>query len=187
MTMPFDGDFIIFDTETTGLTQPSAADISQQPFITELYGIRIDKDWNMVSEFETFVKPPIPIPEEVVKITSITDEMVKDAPSFIQIFDELAQFFLGAETAVAHNATFDLEVLQWELTRHGLEYKFPWPPRNDCTIELSFPIENKSLKLSRLHEIATGRPHFDGAHRAKNDVMATVRCYKWLSEKGFVK
>ena len=158
-----------------------------QPHITEFYGVRVDENWDVVSEFETFVKPPIPIPEIVTKITGITDQMVAGAPKFIEIFDGLVEFFIGARTMVAHNLPFDSGVLLNELIRHGLEHHFPWPPTWHCTVEISRPIKNKSIKLGVLHEIATGRPHVEDAHRAKSDVMALVRSYKWLVEQGFVK
>lgn len=177
---------IFIDLETTGLLHPEAADISQQPFITEFYAIRINENWDVVDEIETFMKPDIPIPEIVTKITGITDEMVRGAPTFIEMYDRLCDFFLGETVAIAHNATFDMGVLRFELERYGLQFNFPWPKKYNCTVELSYPIQNKRLKLTQLHEIATGRPHDDGAHRAKNDVMALIRCYRWLMEKGFV-
>lgn len=187
IVMPFSGDFLVFDNETTGLLMPSPTALHLQPFITEFYGIRINKDWEVVDEFETFVKPPIPIPDEVVKITRITDEMVADAPTFVQVVDRIIELFLGVEVGVAHNATFDMDVIRHELERIDLQYKFPWPPKHHCTVELSKPIENKMIKLDKLYEIATGKPRQGFAHRAKKDVMDTVTCYRWLIEQGFVK
>lgn len=178
---------IVLDTETTGLLKPGAADIGMQPYITELYACKITPDFEFIGEIETLIKPPIPIGEDTIKITGITNEMVADAPSFIQLYDQLADFFLGETIMVAHNAPFDAGVLAWELTRYGLEFKFPWPKRHICTVEASMPIKGKRLKLSKLHELATGRPHDDGAHRAKDDVMALVRGFKWLVEEGYVK
>jgi DNA polymerase III epsilon subunit-like protein len=181
------GDIIIFDTETTGLLMPSAADLFSQPFLVEFYGIRVDKEWNVIDEFETFAKPPIPIPEDSIRVHNITDEMVSDAPSFIQIADRLIEFFFGVEIAVAHNATYDMGVLLHELERYDLQYKFPWPPKQHCTVEISKPIKNKMLNLDTLYEIATGKPRSGIAHRAKQDVIDLARCYKWLTEQGFVK
>jgi len=186
MNIPRKGDTIILDNETTGLLMPSASELRLQPFITEFYGIRVDPEWNIIDEFETFIKPPIPIPEEITKITGITDEMVSNAPSFIQIADRMIELFLGAEAIVAHNATFDMDVIRHELERHDLQFKFPWPPTQDCTVELSKPIKNKFITLDALYEIATGKKRSFGSHRAKKDVMDLAVCYKWLVEKGFV-
>lgn len=178
---------IILDTETTGLLKPWATNPANQPYITEFYAIKIDENWEMVDELETFLKPPIPLPEETIKITGITEEMVAFAPSFIQFYDDLCDFFLGETVMVAHNEPFDAGMIRAELQRHDLQFSFPWPKNHHCTVELSYPIKNRRLRLTQLHEIATGRPHDDGAHRAKSDVMALVRCYKWLHENGFVR
>jgi len=177
---------IILDSETTGLLKPSLADIGLQPYMTEFYACKLDnKTFDLIDEIETFVKPPVPMPEEVIKITGITDEMVKDAPTFLQLYDRLYDFFLGETIVVAHNAMFDMGVLRYELTRHDFEFKFPWPKDYVCTIELSKPIRNRRLKLTDLHQIATGKPHMDKAHRAKEDVYALVRCFHWLVEQGY--
>jgi len=178
---------IVLDTETTGLLKPSASDIDEQPRITEIYACKVDRDFNFISEINTLVNPMVPIPEDVVEMTGITDEMVANAPTFPLIYDELCDFFLGEEIAVAHNASYDMNVIRWELTRYGKEIHFPWPRRHICTVEDSFVIKNKRLNLSKLHEMATGRPHDQGAHRAKHDVMALVRCFNWLVEEGYTK
>lgn len=185
--IPCKGHVVGFDLETTGLNNASPSDLNSQPYITEFYGMRIDNEFNIVDEFETFIKPPIPIPEEATKITGITDDMVKDAPSFILVMDRIIELFLGVEVSVAHNHTFDHDVLLYELRRHGHEYQFPWPPNNHCTIELSWPIENKALKLDRLYEIAVGKPRTGYTHRSRKDVKDMMRCYHWLVQQGFVK
>lgn len=176
---------IVTDTETTGLLLPSEADLKLQPFITELYAVKLDREFNIIDELDTFVKPPIPIPEEVEKITGICDAMVSDAPTFANIYDEFSDFFLGEDLLIGHNISFDAGVIWCELARLNKEVRFPWPKHWHCTVEKSFPIQNRRLKLGKLHEIATGKPH-EGAHRAKADVFATVRCYHYLLEQGFV-
>jgi len=178
---------IFADLETTGLIKPAAVELSQQPFITEVCFTRLDKNFDMVGEIETFIKPPIPIPPEVTDITGITDETVADAPTFVQIFDSLVDLFLGEKVIIAHNAPFDTGVLEFELMRHDLQNKFPWPKYHHCTVELSFPINNKRLKLRDLHELATGTQHLEGAHRAKNDVYALIRSYRWLVKNNYAE
>lgn len=171
---------IILDTETTDLIKPNAIDINRQPYLVEIYCAKLNKNFEFIDEFESFVKPPIPIPEESFKVHGISDEMVATEPTFIGIYKELCQFFLGETILVAHNATFDVGVLSYELIRYGNEYKFPWPTRHVCTVEASMHIKNKRLKLRDLHELATGRKHLEGAHRAKEDVFALIRCLNWL-------
>lgn len=177
---------IVFDSETTGLLKPSLADLKIQPYMTEICVIKIDKDFNFINEIDTLIKPPIPISEEITRITGITDDVLKDAPSFIQVYDSLCDLFLGEEISIAHNNEFDSGVLQCELMRHGLEFKFPWPKKRICTVEKTKHIYNRRLKLGQLHEMATGKTH-EGAHRAKADVHALIRCVIWATKEGHFK
>lgn len=177
---------IFLDTETTGLLRPTASSLSDQPRITEVYLLKLDESLQIVDEIETLVNPTIPIPETITKITGITDEMVAGCPTFPMLYPRLCEFFLGERTVVAHNCSFDMGVFWAELARMEAEFKFPWPQEWICTVERSFHLKNKRLKLSDLHEMATGKPHVDNAHRAKDDVHAMVRCYLWLKEGGHV-
>jgi DNA polymerase-3 subunit alpha (Gram-positive type) len=177
---------IFLDTETTGLLKPAAIRTIEQPFIIELYACKVDKDFKFIGEIETFIKPPVPISEEITKITGIDESMVKDAPTFIEVYKDLVDFFLGEETLIAHNAPFDVGVLYWELFRADKEKHFPWPHRHVCTVERTMPMENRRLPLAKLHEKLLGKPH-ENAHRAKDDVHALIRCYIQLKEMGYVE
>lgn len=176
---------IAFDTETTGLAKPEACSLHLQPFITEIYLCKFDWKGNILDEFETYCKPPVPIPDNVIKITGITNEMVADAPAFIEIFDDLCEFAKGEDTIFAHNCSFDIELLKIELMRHDLQFRFPWPTNQFCTVEASYPIKNKRMKLADLYTLATGK-QIKNAHRAKNDVLAMVECIVWLKNNGLV-
>jgi DNA polymerase-3 subunit epsilon len=177
--------FLALDTETTDLTKTKLSDINLQPHMTEIYCVKFDEDFQVIDEFESLVKPPIPIPEFITKITGIDDNSVKNAPTFIEIYDELSEFFTGVDCTIGHNVNFDLSVLEYELKRIGYDYYFSWSRERHCTVELSFPIENKRLKLSQLYHMATGK-HHEGSHRAKADTIATVKSYKWLKENDLV-
>jgi len=176
---------IFIDTETTGLLKPDAITMNLQPFITELYAVKLSEKLEFIDEIDTFIKPPVPIPEHITNITGITDEHVANAPKFIHVYQKLVDLFLGELVVVGHNISFDLGMLYCELTRISYQYHFPWPQVWVCTVEKSVPIENRRLTLSRLHELATGSPHED-SHRAKADTHATIRCFNWLSEQGLI-
>jgi len=176
-------DGICFDTETTGLLRPNLTDLSLQPFMTEIYCVRINKKFKVVDEFHSLLKIPIPVPEHIIRITGITDEMLEYQNTFADKFKKLSKFFKGAEYSLGHNVNFDLDMIKFESRRLGLENKFNWPKNAKCTVELSHPVENKRLRLGYLYELATERK-IEGAHRAKADVMATIECYKWLLEVG---
>lgn len=173
---------ILFDTETSGLLKSSVNNINEQPYIIEFYGVVIDEDFNPIREFETFIKPPIQVSQEITKITGITQEMVQDAPNFREVYEEIGSLFKGVDEMIAHNLPFDRSMLANELIRINKLINFPWPMKHTCTVEQSMGIEQRRLTLTRLHEYATGKP-LANAHRAKDDVFGLVRCYHWLMEQ----
>lgn len=179
---------IIGDTETTGLLKPEANELINQPHIIEIYLVKLEldgEDFRLIDEFESYVKPPIPIDPIITKITGITDDHVAGAPTFAQLYQQLCEFFRGEDTFIAHNCAFDIGMLYVELARMEKQAMFPWPWKQICTVEESMAIENKRLKLKRLHEIATGSEHQD-QHRARGDVEALATCVMWLHKNGYI-
>jgi DNA polymerase III epsilon subunit-like protein len=173
---------LLFDTETTGLLKSDSNKIEEQPYITEFYACKIDEDYNIIGEFETFIKPPIPISREITKITGISEVDLKDAPKFSEVYSDLAEFFIGVDEMIAHNLPFDRSMVANELVRVNKLINFPWPIKHICTVEMSMGIEQRRINLNTLHQYATGKDII-GAHRAKTDVMALVRGYHWLMEE----
>lgn len=170
---------IVLDLETTGLLKPFGTDLFLQPHIIEIAALQLNKNDKIIKEAVTLIKPPISIPYHITKLTGIDDEMVKNKPSFVEIYKEFTNFFIGCETLVAHGISFDEGVLIIELQRIGKEYYFPYAPKKFCTIEQSMHLKGRRLKNSELYEIITGR-QIKEAHRAINDVRATCENYKGL-------
>ena len=177
-------DKVIFDTETTGLLEPKASLVSEQPHIIEFYGARLDHKNKVIDELDVLVYSPVEIPKFITKITGIDDDMLIGAPEFIEVYKPLVELFMGTRTVIAHNISFDMGMLWAELSRIDKEFKFPYPPEWYCTMERSMHLENKRLKLGNLHKYATGEVFKEGAHRAKQDVLATLRCYNWMQKEG---
>ena len=96
-------DFVVFDTETTGLYPWSDK-------IIEIGAVRF-RDGEPVERFDMMVNPRIHIPQTITDITHITDDMVADAPA---IGDALPAFeeFVGDDTLVGHNIDFDLRFIK---------------------------------------------------------------------------
>jgi len=175
------------DFETTGLIQPSALGEKVQPHIIEACVIVKTADlMDTTDMYNVLVKPPVAIPKKITKITRIDDSMVKGALTFAEHVEPLAAVLEGVDTIVAHNAPYDLGVLDWELMRLGVE-DFPAPQNVICTVEKSLPIKRHRLKLVDLYEIATGKRYDDKAHRALDDVNALIECYAFLCREGYIK
>ncbi len=94
----FDGTFTVFDIETTGIHK-------ETDHIIEIGAVRIEKG-EIVDRFSRFINPRMPIPEEITKLTSITDEDVKDADPIEIVLKDFLDW-AGNSVLVAHNAMFD--------------------------------------------------------------------------------
>lgn len=175
---------IILDCETTGLLKPVMAPLDQQPYIIELCAIKLNNiHMRPTAVFDQLFKPPTTIPEEITKITGLKNSDLVGKPSFTKMLPRLIDFFLGEPSIMAHNAAFDLGCLEVELRRVGKVTAFPWPPQQLCSVELSMSIKGHRLNLNSLHQLATGKPHEEGAHRAKADVEALIRCIPFLKKE----
>jgi DNA polymerase-3 subunit epsilon len=101
---------IFYDTETTGVRPDKDRIIEIAAF-----------DATLNKTFCSFVNPKVSIPQEVIKITNITDEMVKDAPEFLSVANEFTEFCSGDCILIAHNNdAFDKLFLEEEFKRNGL-------------------------------------------------------------------
>jgi DNA polymerase III epsilon subunit family exonuclease len=163
------GDFTIIDTETTGFGQFSK--------LIEFAAVKF-RNGEVVDKFETFVNPHINIPEKITQITGITDEMVKDAPTAREITEKIYSF-IGNDILVAHNAPFDIDVLNRRLEK-GLRNRFI-----DTLTIFRKTLELDSYKLDLI------RDYFEidipQNHRALDDVLLTYECLKRITKPYHIK
>lgn len=172
---------LLFDTETTGLLAAKMAPIEKQPYLTEICCIMVDENFKIIEELETFIKPEIPIPDFISRITGITEDTVKDARSFAEVRSAILYLFNEATEIVAHNLPFDKSVLHYNFKRIG--EKIPFKQIQTCTIQKSMSLTGRRLSLQNLHKHLFGEG-FDGAHRARVDVEAMIRCYTEMRVRG---
>lgn len=186
---------IVFDTETTGLIKPKIRRLSDQPFIIEycFKKYHFSKNYNAdpcrsifcdIGSISGFLKPPMPLPKVITKITGITDKDLENSPKFIDKVDEITDFFLGVDVLVAHNLPFDRSMLANELLRLDKVLNFPWPPRHICTVQETLKIKGYRLSLTKLHNHLFGDDF--NAHRADEDVEALSRCFIELCKQGII-
>jgi DNA polymerase-3 subunit epsilon len=164
-----------FDTETTDLVSNTLLPINQQPRIIEFYGCLLDDEYNMIEEIESFVDPGIEISPEITRITGITPSHIVGAPKFQVIAETIKSLIGRSDEVIAHNLSYDLFVLETEMKR--INRTVIWPKLKTCTVESTEWIKGYRLSLSAMHEEFFKEP-FSGAHRARVDVEAMIRCFK---------
>ena len=137
----FSDEFIVFDIETTGLSALNCK-------ITEIGAVKI-KNGEILERYNTFVNPECPIPEEITKLTSITDEMVADARTIDEVLPEFLAF-VGDRLMIAHNADFDTSFIR--VAAKTLEIPFSNPYLDTVGLSRFLNPELKSHKLNLLAE-----------------------------------
>jgi len=171
---------IFFDTETTGLIRNLALHLSKQPHIIEIGAVTnvIDID----AEYSQLINPGIKLPEIITKITGLTDEDLKDAPTFAEAWEKLNGFFYGYDTLVAHNMPFDKSMMKFELRRMDVEWPDSWPNKFIDTVQLARPLyKGKFMKLNALYEDLIGP--VKQAHRALDDAKMLRDVYLAIVRK----
>ncbi len=162
-------DFVVFDFETTGLDTRSDTPI-------ELAAVKV-RDGVIIETFSTFVNPMRTIPEKVKELTSIDDDMVKDAPKWGEVVADFYKFTRGA-TLVAHNISYDYAILQNRSEEFGYDFD------NELVDTLRLCAENLHAHNNKLETVCK---HvgitLDGAHRAINDTIATAKLFLYLAKR----
>ena len=174
---------LVFDTETTGLVANHTVRMAKQPEIIEFAAVMINPgSGEVVEEFETLIRPKYPLEERIIKITGLTDDALRAAPWFSQMANKIQTMIEDSNAIVAHNASFDCEMLDLEFER--LKQTVEWPLKI-CTVEQTVHIKGHRMTLGMLHAHLFGLQHVD-AHRAMADVKALARCVVEMMRKEMI-
>ena len=165
-----DDEYIVLDIETTGLSFRTEK-------ITEIGAVKV-KDGEIVDTFECFVNPEVPIPQKIVEITHITDDMVKDAETIDIVMPKFLEF-IGDLKLVAHNADFDVGFLKYNAENLGLKMDNEYIDSLKLSRQL-YP-EFKKHKLGIIAEKLGIK--VENAHRALDDVKTLVKVFLKMLEK----
>lgn len=154
---------VVIDFETTGLS-PSKDKIIQVAIL------KIFADGSGTESKTRYVNPGIPIPDVVVKLTGITDDMVKDQPKFSKIAKGLLEFIGDADFITYNGNRFDIPFLIQELNNCNIELDMS--NRKCIDVKRIFhKMEPRDLKAAHLKFV--GR-EMENAHDAGADVQATL-------------
>ena len=159
-----DGDFVVFDIETTGLSPAKEK-------ITEIGAVKVSNGV-ICDSFNVFVNPEKEIPYNIQQLTGITDDMVKDAPTIAEILPKFYEF-VGDSVLVAHNASFDTSFIKQAAFDLGMEYNF-------CVLD-TLTLARATVKDVKNHKLDTLTKHFkvklENHHRACDDALATANIF----------
>lgn len=157
--------YVVVDVETTG------GSWIMGDRITEIACVVV-RDGKVAEIFETLVNPERAIPAFVSRLTNITSEMVRRAPTFDRIAPDLVRVLQG-NVFVAHNATFDWRFVTAELTRStGQKLN----GRKLCTVKLARAVLPQLSRRSLDYVARYYGVEITNRHRAGGDALATARC-----------
>lgn len=163
---------LIFDTETTGLIKHPRAKDAIQPRIIEWAGALVDEKGKITDELDVLINPDYPLPEKIISITGITDNMLIGQPKIRDVMKMIRPYFASADAMIAHNLPFDKGMMCLELARLEIR-KWPWPEIQICTVQEHAEEFGKFPKLTELYEHYLGKP-LAQTHRAMDDVYALI-------------
>ena len=169
--------FIVLDLETTGASPTNGC------AITEIGAIAV-RGGEVLEEFSTFVNPQVGLPEYIINLTGITDEMLTGAPLIDEAYPDFIEFIDRHKDVhlVAHNAPFDIGFLK--AAASALSHDWPKYEVID-TVKLARRVIDRSEIAN--YKLGTLSQFFDTKalpnHRALDDVKTTVEVLHRLIER----
>lgn len=162
-------EFAIVDIETTGGNASGSR-------ITEI-AILIHDGKKVIHRWETLVNPQQEIPVPIFALTGINNEMVRHAPTFDEISEQVLEL-LADRIFVAHNVNFDYSFVRHELEKSG----FKWTARKLCTVRAARKIRPGFASYSLGNLCASLAIPVENRHRAGGDADATAILFSKLIE-----
>lgn len=152
----------IIDLETTGI------DLATDK-IVEIAVVKLMPD-GTIQKKRKIINPQKPIPESSSNVHGITDEMVKNAPTFKQVANEIKQFLNNCDLGGYNSNRFDIPMLVEEFLRSGLE--FSMEGRKLVDVQKIFHMMEQRT-LSAAYKFYCNKV-LENAHSAEADATATL-------------
>ncbi|CAB4992921.1 unannotated protein [freshwater metagenome] len=169
--------FVVFDLETSGSAPSTGAAVTEIGAVKVLGGA-------VIGEFQTFVNPGHYLSDFITSLTGITDSMLVDAPTIVEVLPTFLDF-LGSEfetVLVAHNSPFDMSFMKSAAATH----LYQWPDYKviDTARVARYVLDRDEVPNCKLSTLA---PFFGSAtsptHRALDDARATVDVLHGIFER----
>lgn len=163
-------DYVVFDLETTGF------DCNQNKII-EIGALKY-KNNELVDTFNILINPKEKLESKIIKLTGITDEMLKDCETIETILPKFINFIEDL-TLIAHNGSFDLGFIESNINKLKLDMI---ENKNIDTLYLA----RKYIPESENHKLETLKKKFKlnyGSHRALEDCYVTNYIYQYCKNK----
>jgi DNA polymerase-3 subunit epsilon len=161
----------VIDLETTGINLGVDR-------IIEIAIVKLLPDGNQVVK-RRLVNPQMPIPKEVTDLHGITNEMVKDAPVFKQVAQELKQVLDGCDLAGYNSNRFDIPMLVEEFLRADVD--FDMRGRKLLDVQKIFHLMEQRT-LSAAYKFYCNKIH-ENAHSAEKDAIVTLEIFQAQLER----
>lgn len=181
--------YLFFDLETTGFSNTTDK-------VIEIAAAAYDMNTNSIIEtFQTFINPGVSIPPKITEITSITNQMVKHAPTEQKAFEDFSAFIKKHNPSfmAGHNIrSFDMK---WVAVRND---RFKLNLNNNIplidTLDMVRDVAKKGLLKGYNFKTPTGRPSFklqylmeyfelgEQNHRAIDDVLNNIIVFRNLKK-----
>lgn len=166
LKLQLDRPLIVFDIESTGVN-------ARQDRIIELAAIRVEPDGTETAKC-WLLNPGVKIPPETTAIHGITDEIVKDCPTFKDAAREIEAFFAGCDLSGFNADRFDIPCLEEEFARVGLNLNVG--SRRHVDVQRIYH-KKEPRDLTAAVRFYCDRDHA-GAHGAEADTQATLDVLK---------
>ncbi len=154
---------LVFDVETTGLDY-------KMDQIIEFGGILLNEKMEVVREISEFIQCDEPLPEKIIEITNITDDMLKDGMKEEELAKMLNELITEETMLIAYNIQFDIGFFISLLERFGFKFK------NNALLDCMVVYKDRHPYPHRLlNAIETYQLDAVNSHRALDDAKATYQ------------
>ncbi len=166
--------FVVLDIETTGLSRYVNK-------ITEFSAVKVNIEnntstFNIIDEYSTLINPQVRIPSFITSLTGITNNLVRDAPTFTDVGADIREF-ISDDVIIAHNTTFDYNFLNHYFKETDIDELENYAL---CTCKLSRRLIPNLTSYCLESVCSNLKINNQQAHRAMGDVLATKEVFSKL-------